>query len=99
MVAMAVTAHDDEAVARLRRFVAGHAGVSVAVVEHLGRAGARIVVIAESGEFGDVLASSPQAAQDICARGGLEVREWDRELTALISPTPADRVTMGRRQR
>lgn len=71
----------------------------LAVIDHVGRVGARIVVMAPSGEFGDVLASSTEAATEICARLDLPVREWDRETTSLLAPSAADRVRMGSRQR
>ena len=88
---------DAEAVRRLREFAATHGGDAVAVVEHLGRAGARIVVIAPDGRFGDALVTSVGAARGVCDRAGIEVRDWDRELTARVRPTPADRARMGGR--
>ena len=88
---------DAEAVGRLRDFVARHGGDAVAVIEHLGRVGARIVVVASDGEFGDALVSSVDAAGGVCRRAGIDVRDWDRDLTARIPPAPADRVRMGNR--
>lgn len=90
---------DAEAVGRLRGFAASHGGDAVAVIEHLGRVGARIVVIAPDGEFGDQMVSSVDAAGKVCQRAGLTVREWDRELTALVTMTPADRRRMAGRAR
>ncbi len=86
---------DAEAVSRLRRFIAQNGDGSVGVIEHLGRVGARIVMIAPDGQFGDALARSVSAARQACALAGLPVREWDRELTSLLKPMPADRVRMG----
>ena len=88
---------DAEAVGRLREFAGAHGGDVVAVVEHLGRVGARIIVIAPDGQFGDALVSSTQAAGQVCQRAGIDVRDWDRELTARVTPTPADRQQMGSR--
>jgi hypothetical protein len=86
--------HDAAAVGRLRDFDARHGGDAVAVIEHLGRNGARIVVVAPNGEFGDAVVGSVPAAEQVCRRAGLPVREWDRELTALVTMTPADRRRM-----
>jgi hypothetical protein len=88
---------DAEAVGRLRDFAARHGGEAVAVIDYLGRNGARIVLIAPDGRFGDEVVSSMKAATQACRRAGIEVREWDRELTSRITPTPADRVQMGTR--
>lgn len=69
----------------------------VAVVEHLGRVGARIVVVASDGEFGDALAASVPAAEAACREAGIAVQGWDRDLVARITPTPADRLRMAGR--
>jgi hypothetical protein len=53
---------DAETVGRLRDFAARCGGDAVAVIEHLGRVGARIVLIAPDGEFGDAVVSSVRAA-------------------------------------
>ncbi|MBN9610424.1 MAG: hypothetical protein J0I11_14040 [Actinobacteria bacterium] len=90
---------DRDVETRLRAFAARHGDGVVAVINHVGRVGARIVVIAPSGEFGDALASSVDAATAICERLGLPVREWDRETTGLLAPSAADRVQMGTRRR
>lgn len=94
---------DSDAEKRLRAFVAAaatDAGAGcVAVVDHVGRVGARITVIAPSGAFGDVLASSVAAAESICERAGLTVRPWDRETTGLLAPSAEDRIKMGARRR
>lgn len=90
---------DADAEQRLRAFDKRAGGGCVAVVDHVGRVGARIVVIAPSGDFGDVLASSVAAAASICERVGLPVRPWDRETTGLLEPSADDRVRMGTRHR
>lgn len=89
---------DADAETRIGRFAAAHPG-TIAVVDHVGRVGARVVVIAPSGEFGDALASSVQAGLAACEKAGIEVRQWDRETTGLLTPSQADRVRMGSRQR
>ena len=57
-----LTGSDAAQVGRLRDFLAGHAGKGVAVINYLGRVGARIVVVADDGAFGDAVASSVDAA-------------------------------------
>lgn len=88
---------DPAVVRHLREFAAGHGGDAVAVVEHLGRVGARIVVVAPDGEFGDAVARSVAAAEAACRQAGIAVQDWDRDLTARITPTPADRLRMADR--
>ncbi len=90
---------DRDVESRLRAFAARHGDGVIAVINHVGRVGARIVVIAPSGEFGDALASSVDAATAICERLGLPVRDWDRGTTGLLAPSAADRVQMGTRRR
>lgn len=85
---------DTTVVARLREFAAHHGSGTVAVIEHLGRVGARIVLVAPSGEFGDVLAESVDAASDACQAAGVAVQDWDRELTSRVTPTATDRRRM-----
>lgn len=84
---------------RLRAFVKDHGDGCLATVDHVGRVGARIVVIAPSGAFGDVLASSVAEAEALCERVGVPVRPWDRETTGLLAPSADDRVRMGTRRR
>ena len=82
-------------VARLREFLAGHDGKGVAVINYLGRVGARIVVVAEDGAFGDAVASSVAAATEICSQAGIPVADgWNRELSAKIEPSAEDRKRM-----
>lgn len=85
---------DLTAVADLRAFAADRQGPATAVINYLGRNGARIVVIAGDGTFGDAIVSSIQAAAEVCAKAGIAVGTWDRETTARITPTPADRIKM-----
>ncbi len=80
---------------RLRSFVAAHGGAGEAVVEPIGGVGVRIVVVAVDGAYCDAIAPSAEAAAEICAGAGVPVAEgWTRELTASVSPTPADRRRM-----
>lgn len=86
---------DRAQVGRLKDFLAGHADKGVAVVSYLGRVGARIVVVADDGAFGDAVASSVPAANEICAQAGIPVADgWNRELSARIAPSAEDRRRM-----
>jgi hypothetical protein len=90
-----VTQRDAGQAERLRGFVAAHGGSGQAVVEYLGRVGARIVVVAADGAFCDAIAPSEQTAAEICERAGIPVADgWTRELTASIAPSPGDRRRM-----
>lgn len=88
-----------DAESRLKSFISAHGEGCIAVINYVGRVGSRIVIIAPDGRFGDVLASSQQAAEEICTRLDLPVRQWDRETTGLLAPSEKDRVLMGSRQR
>lgn|GEM_PF-1468299 len=86
---------DASQVAHLRDFVAGHGGQGVAVISYLGRVGARIVVIADDGAFGDAVASSVEVGAAICAEAGIPVADgWNRELSGRATPSPQDRQRM-----
>jgi hypothetical protein len=80
---------------RLRSFVAAHGGAGQAVVEAIGRAGVRIVVVGADGAYCDAIAPSVESAREICEKAGVAVAEgWTRELTASVTPGPADRRRM-----
>ena len=86
---------DAAQVGRLRDFRSGHDGTTVAVINYIGRVGARIVVIADDGAFGDAVASGVTAATEICSQAGIPVADgWNRELSAKITPSPEDRQRM-----
>lgn len=90
-----VTGSDLPQVGQLRDFVAAHGGHGVAVINYLGRVGARIVVVADDGAFGDAVAGSVESAAEICMRAGIPVADgWNRELSATISPSAKDRERM-----
>lgn len=63
---------------------------TTAVIENLGNRGARIVLVAADGRWGEVIASSPELAEQACAASGVSVGEWDRALSARLRITPAD---------
>ena len=80
---------------RLRDFLSGHDGKGVAVISYIGRVGARIVVVADDGAYGDAVASSVDVANEICSQAGITVADgWTRELSAKITPSAEDRRRM-----
>ncbi len=80
---------------RLRSFVGAHGGSGEVVVEPIGRAGVRIVVVAVDGAYCDAIAPSADAAATICEKAGIAVADgWTRDLSATVSPSPADRRRM-----
>jgi len=65
------------------------------VVSYLGRSGARVVVVAGDGAFGDAIVTGVEAGAAVCEQAGIAVADgWDRELSARITPSPADRARM-----
>ena len=80
--------------ARLRGFVDEHGGPGTAVVAYLGRPGARIVVVAADGLFTDAVLPGMDEAAVACQQAGIPVESWDRELTAKITVSHADRARM-----
>ncbi len=86
---------DTAKVGELRAFVARHGGGGTAVISYVGRVGARIVVVAGDGAFGDAVVSSVDAGTEVCRQAGIPVAdEWDRELSAAIRPSADDRRRM-----
>ena len=93
--AIRLSGSDAAQVGRLRDFLTGHHGKGVAVISYLGRVGARIVVVADDGAFGDAVASSVEVATEICSQAGIPVADgWNRELSATIKPSAQDRRRM-----
>lgn len=85
----------------LRAFVAAHGGAGTAVVEHLGRSRARVVVVAADGTWGDQVVTGvgpgTDAARAACDAAGIPVVDgWDRELSAAVRPSPAGWARMAR---
>lgn len=74
-------------VAGLRSFAAGHGGAK-AVIEYVGRRGARIVLVGGDGVWGDEFAEGTDIARMACLKAGVEVEnEWERELMELMRPS------------
>ncbi|GAB2967446.1 hypothetical protein [Amycolatopsis acidiphila] len=64
--------------ASARRFVADHGKPAKGVVENIGRAGARVVLVGADGALGDVIVPAPATGEALVeAVEGLELAEWD----------------------
>jgi hypothetical protein len=74
-------------VAGIKSFAAGHGGAK-AVIEYVGKRGARIVLVGEDGTWDDQFADSTDLARIACQRAGVEVEnEWERELIEQMRPS------------
>ncbi|HEY8534764.1 MAG TPA: hypothetical protein VIL44_13010 [Micromonospora sp.] len=73
-------------VASIRAFAAEHGGAK-AVVEYVGKRGARIVLVGADGVWGDQFASGTDVARAACQRAGVAVENtWERELMEQMAP-------------
>jgi hypothetical protein len=71
----------------LKSFVGDHGGAR-AVIEYVGRRGARIVLVGEDGAWGDQFASGTDVARKACASAGVTVENgWERELIEQMRPS------------
>jgi hypothetical protein len=83
------------AVRAARAFVAAHGKPSRAVVEPIGRAGARVVLVGADGALGDVMVPDVATGDAVCdAVADLEPAQWDRETTAAVGIGAAHRRRM-----
>ncbi len=84
-------------VAGIRAFAAGHGGAK-AVIEYVGKRGARIVLVGGDGEWADQFADDTDVARQACAKAGVDVEnEWERELMDQMRPSNDLWRSMGRR--
>jgi hypothetical protein len=71
----------------IKSFAAGHGGAT-AVIEYVGRRGARIVLVGEDGTWSDQFAEGTDVARQACDIAGVKVQnEWERELIELMRPS------------
>ena len=85
-------------VSGIKSFAAEHGGAK-AVVEYVGRRGARIVLVGEDGTWEDQFADGTDTARRACETAGVEVEnEWERELMEQMRPSNDLWRSMGRRQ-
>ncbi|GAA3050092.1 hypothetical protein [Actinokineospora globicatena] len=90
----------DAALRSAAAFVAAHGTPSRGVVEGIGRAGVRVVLIGKDGAVGDVLVPSAEAGAALVDRvEGLEGASWDRETVAATRIGPGHRAKMASRFR
>ncbi|MBN1172197.1 MAG: hypothetical protein JXA67_08475 [Micromonosporaceae bacterium] len=81
----------------LRSFAGDHGGAR-AVIEYLGRRGARIALIGEDGVAADHSAPGTDIARSACAEAGVMVENsWERELLDQMRPSNDLWRAMGRR--
>jgi hypothetical protein len=74
-------------VAAIKTFASIHGGAR-AVVEYVGRRGARIVLVGEDGEWADHFTAGTDIAREACSTAGVEVEnEWERELIEQMRPS------------
>ncbi|MCT2593840.1 hypothetical protein LHJ74_28700 [Streptomyces sp. N2-109] len=70
---------DERRTARLTRriiaFTDAHEGPVEGQIAYLGQSGARIVMVAEDGTWGDLVARSKEIAEEAVERAGITVRE------------------------
>lgn len=79
-----------DVVSSIRGFVAAEGGSAKAVLQPTGQAGVRVTLVGEEGGLlGDrVVADVATAEAVVDAVDGLEIAEWDRELTSAASVSP-----------
>ncbi|HEY2791400.1 MAG TPA: hypothetical protein VGJ28_03530 [Micromonosporaceae bacterium] len=71
----------------IKTFASVHGGAR-AVVEYVGRRGARIVLVGEDGEWADHFTSGTDIAREACSAAGVTVEsEWERELIEQMRPS------------
>ncbi|GEM_PF-435740 len=77
-------------VASIKKFVATEGGAAKAVLQPIGTAGVRITLVGESnGYLGDRVVDDVATAHAVVdAVPGLEIGEWDRELTSKATVSP-----------
>jgi hypothetical protein len=60
---------------QIRSFAASHGGGAQGQVSYLGQRGARIVLVGENGEWGDLVAPTRRVAEQAVERAGITVHE------------------------
>lgn len=84
-----------KAVTAATGFVQQHGGAARGVVENLGSAGARLVLIGADGRLGDVLVPDVAAGRAVIERvDEIEEAEWDADTTAALTIGAAHRRRM-----
>jgi hypothetical protein len=74
-------------IAGIRSFAAEHGGAK-AVIEYVGKRGARIVLVGSDGVWGDQFAEDTVTAREACAQARVAVENaWERELMDQMRPS------------
>lgn len=74
---------------QINAFARTHGGSAEGQVAYLGQRGARIVLVAENGEWGDLVATSHDIALQAVDRAGITVHdEFDGEFAARVRTGP-----------
>lgn len=82
-------------VAAAAAFAEAHGGAARAVVENVGQAGARIVLVGEDGMLGDVMVADVKTGEAVIeAVEALTPAEWDADTTAALQIGPEHRRRM-----
>ncbi|MFR9779204.1 hypothetical protein ACL02O_24505 [Micromonospora sp. MS34] len=77
----------DGLVAGIKSFAAEHGGAK-AVIEYVGKRGARIVLVGTDGAWADQFADGTDVARQACATAGVTVENaWERELMDQMRPS------------
>jgi hypothetical protein len=81
----------------LKSFAGDHGGAK-AVIEYVGRRGARIVLVGEDGVWGDQFAEGTDIARRACIEAVVDIENaWERELNEQMRPSNDLWRSMGRR--
>jgi hypothetical protein len=87
----------DDLVTGIKSFAGDHSGAT-AVIEYVGRRGARIVLFGEDGALEEQFAPSTDVARSACTEAGVVVEKpWERELIEQMRPSNDLWRSMGRR--
>jgi hypothetical protein len=82
------------AVTSAKDFVAAHGRPTRAVVEPIGRVGARLVLVGHDGAMGDIVVPDVATGEAVVEAAGAQPAEWDRETTAATKIGPRHRRRM-----
>jgi hypothetical protein len=85
----------ERTVSAIKEFLGAHGGKGSVVIQPIGRIGVRLTLVGVDGVLGDqVVGDLATANAVVAALPGLEVAEWDRELTGRATPAPGHALKM-----
>ncbi|UGY90725.1 hypothetical protein [Streptomyces gobiensis] len=90
---MADTKQAQHEAARLAKqitaFAESHGGSAEGQISYTGQTGARIALVGENGEWGDLMATSREIAEQAVRQAGISLREtFDGEMAAKVKTGP-----------